>query len=229
MTTLLTPGPLQTFQTRYGTTTSDINSLIYGVIPGSPLFNDLRDAGCLILPPGAPFGSGSALALTEGNIFRTVSGAVNPGATGVDSVLAVYSLPANSFDGIGNRGLNIQAFGSFANNANGKRAKLFFNPTAAVVGSTISGGTLIADTGASTGANVGWNIGAQVFKYGASGSNTQYGQETNVIIGGVHSGMGLPLALTAAENAAILIAVTGNAATLATDMSLAMFEVNALN
>jgi hypothetical protein len=41
--------------------------------------------------------------------------------------------------------------------------------------------------------------------------------------------MGLPIALTAAENAAILIAVTGNAGTLATDVSLSMFEINALN
>ena len=142
------------------------------------------------------FGSGTGTVLAEGNIYRYVNGAgINPGATGADNVLAVYSLPANSFDAIGNRGLSIQAWGSFANNTNAKRSKIIFNPTAAVVGQAVSGGTVIADTGSySTTGAVGWNIGAQVFKYGAANSNTQYGQETNVIIGSTHSGLGLPLA-----------------------------------
>ena len=176
------------------------------------------------------FGSGTGTVLAEGNIYRYASAGINPAGTAADYVLAAYSLPANSFDGIGNRGLTIQAFGSFANNTNAKRAKIIYGATTAVVGSAVTGGTTLGDTGAySTTGAVGWNIGAQIFKYGAAGSNTQYGQATNIIIGGAHSGMGLPVALTATENAPILIAVTGNAATTATDLTLAMIEINALN
>jgi len=41
--------------------------------------------------------------------------------------------------------------------------------------------------------------------------------------------MGLPLATTAVESGAILIAVTGNAATATSDILLNFFEVNAMN
>ena len=178
------------------------------------------------------FGSGTATMLSEGNIYHYASGGTNPAGTGSDYVVAAYTIPANSLDGLAgtNRGLAFNAYGGFANNSNAKRAKILFNPTAAVLGSVVSGGTLIADTGAySTTGAVGWNVSAQVFKYGAVGSNTQYGQETGVIIGTTHGGMGVPLALNAVESGPIIIAVTANATTAATDITLSSFSINACN
>jgi hypothetical protein len=178
------------------------------------------------------FGSGTATMLSEGNVYHYASAGLNPASTAADYVVAVYSIPANSFDGVAgtNRGLNFSAYGGFANNTNAKRCKIIYNPTAAVVGSAVSGGTTIADTGSySTTGAVGWNLQAQVFKYGAAGSNTQYGQEIGIIIGTTHGGMGAPLALTATENAVILVAVTANATTAATDITLSSFQVNATN
>jgi hypothetical protein len=178
------------------------------------------------------FGSGTATMLSEGNIYHYASAGLNPAGTGGDYVVGVYTIPANSFDGMAgtNRGVSFNAFGGFAANANTKRAKIFYAPTTAVVGSVISGGTLLADTGAySTNGAVGWNLSAQVFKYGAAGSNTQYGQCTGIIIGTTHGGMGAPLALTANESAPILVAVTANATTAATDITLSSLQCNAMN
>ena len=178
------------------------------------------------------FGSGSANMLSEGNIYHYASAGINPAGTGSDYVVSTYTIPANSFDGLAgtNRGLSFNAFGGFANNANAKRAKIIFNPTAAVVGSVVTGGTTIADTGSySTTGAAGWNLSAQVFKYGAAGSNTQYGQCTGIIIGTTHGGMGVPLALTAVESGPILVAVTANATTAATDITLSNFSANAMN
>jgi hypothetical protein len=178
------------------------------------------------------FGSGTATMLSEGNVYHYASAGLNPAGTAADYVVAVYSIPANSFDGLTgtNRGLSFNAFGGFANNTNTKRCKIIYNPTTAVVGSAVSGGTLLADTGAySTTGAVGWNLQAQVFKYGAAASNTQYGQCTGIIVGTTHGGMGVPLALTAVESGAILVAVTANATALATDITISNFAVNATN
>ncbi len=178
------------------------------------------------------FGSGTATMLSEGNVYHYASAGLNPAGTGADYVVGVYTIPANSFDGVAgtNRGLSFNAFGGFANNTNAKRCKIIFNPTAAVVGSAVVGGTTLGDTGSySTAGAVGWSLQAQVFKYGAAGSNTQYGQETGVIIGATHGGMGAPVLLTAIENAAILVAVTANATTAATDITLSSLQVNAMN
>jgi hypothetical protein len=82
-------------------------------------------------------------------------------------------LPASSFDVFG-RGLSITAAGrSGPTNATNKTIRLFWGCTAAVVGSTVSGGTIIADTGVQTTVNAGWMLTANVFKFGAAGSNTQ--------------------------------------------------------
>ena len=179
------------------------------------------------------FGSGTATFPEEGNVNRQVSSAgINPGATGADNVLAFYSLPANSFDGLTNtnRGLNITAAGQFANNVNSKRVKIYWGCTTATVGSTVTGGTVIADTGAfTTAANVGWSVSANVFKYGAANSNTQLGIHTQAQMGSSVGTLLIPTLLTATENAAILIAVTGNAATAATDISFQWMEINAMN
>jgi hypothetical protein len=182
------------------------------------------------------FGSGLGTFPLQGNLSCTgylAAGAISPGATGADNVLAVYSLPANSFDGApGNaRMLQIQASGSFANNTNAKTTKIIFNPSTAVVGSTVgTGGTTIATSGVySTTGACGWMLQAQVAKVGAANSNTQVAQETATIVAATHGGIGLPVYPVATENAPILIAITGNAATTATDILLNFFEVSAAN
>lgn len=177
------------------------------------------------------FGKGALSFGLSGNIAAQLSGAgINPGATAADNVLAVFSLPANAFD-IAGRGINILAMGSFANNTNTKTVKIIYNPATAVVGSTVgAGGTTIA-TGASstTAAAGGWSLEANVYKYGAPGSNTQLGLHTAFQSGNAVGALSSPSALTATEGSPILIAITGNAATLATDIALNFLEVFATN
>lgn len=178
------------------------------------------------------FGGGGALALADGAIFRTeasVAAPVNPGSTNNDNVLAVFSLPPGSLD-VAGRVLQIFASGAVANNVNSKRIKIIFGCTTAVVGSAVTGGTTIADTGAFTTAiAAGFNISATVVKYGAAGSNTQVGMMGSTQIGAAASTLIAPAALTAPENAAILIAITGNAVTTATDIALNFALINAQN
>jgi hypothetical protein len=177
------------------------------------------------------FGSGTGTVLAEGNLGRQVSAAgVNPGATAADNVLAVLSIPSNSLDGTGNRGLTITAAGSFAATGNNKRVKIIFNPSTAVVGSTVgSGGTTICDTGTVATNNAGWQLQGSVFKYGAANSNTQIGIHNQAQIGAAVASMLAPSLITATENAAILLAITGNATTATTDIVFNWLEVNAMN
>lgn len=152
----------------------------------------------------------------------------SPGATGADNVLAVYSLPGLTFD-IANRSLRIRAVGEVANNTNSKTIKIIFNPATAVVGSTVgTGGTTIASTGAytTTGAT-GFSIEGEVIKIGATGSNTQVGLNMDNQIGATVPALLVPVAITAVESANILIAITGNAGTTATDIGLCLMEVSA--
>lgn len=175
------------------------------------------------------FGGSGLTFPDEGNIvrFATFPG-ITPTATGVDNVLAVFSLPASSFD-IAGRGLNFLAMGSFAANASNKQVKIIYNATTAVVGATVTGGVTIADTGTSAGNAVGWQVEANVFKYGLPGSNTQLGIHQSAQVGATVSTLLIPNALTAVESGAILVAVTGKATTTATDILLAFWEVNAMN
>ena len=175
------------------------------------------------------FGSGLAFAAAEGNINRQISSAgVQPGATGVDSVLSVYSIPSNSFD-IAGRGICITAQGSFGATANNKRVKIIFNATTAVVGSAVTGGTAICDTGTVATNGGGWSLQGNVFKYGAAGSNTQIGLHQQAQVGAAVATMLAPALITATENAPILVAVTGNATTAASDIVFNFFEANAMN
>lgn len=170
--------------------------------------------------------SGTQWQTIPGLLSRQISSAgVNPGATAADNVLAVYSLPAKAFD-LAKRGLYISAWGSFAATANNKTVKLLWNPSTAVVGSTVgSGGTLLATTGVVATNNGAWFVGGNVTKYGAAGSNTQLCTSDGAIAGTVHAGMSLPALATATETGAILIAVTGNAATAATDIVFNQLDV----
>jgi hypothetical protein len=179
-----------------------------------------------------PFGNGGAPMRREGTLFSQILGVtgVSPGATGNDNVIGVFSLPANTFD-IANRGIQIAAQGRFATNTNTKQVKIWFNATTAVLGSAITGGTTVGDSGAQTGSNVGWMITSGVYKYGAAGSNTQNGQCDGGWIGGTHLGGGasnLPMFTTAVESGAIIIAVTGNCTTTATDIVLTSLVITGM-
>jgi len=175
------------------------------------------------------FGNGSALIAAEGNVNRQIfaTGTVC-GGTGADYVLAVYALPANSFDATG-RGITITAQGSLGSTANNKRVKIIFNPSTVTVGGTLGGGTTVADTGTVTTGGSGWSVQANVFKYGALGSNTQIGIHQQAQVGNLVTPLLVPTLITAVENAAITIAITGNATTLANDITLNFVEVNAMN
>ena len=99
----------------------------------------------------------------------------------------------------------------------------------------VTGGSVIADTGpwvsgTTPNNNLGWQLMANVFKYGAAYSSTQYAQGT-AIRGGVHGGIGLPVFPTAVESGAIVIALTGSSHTIgaANDVVATWFQVNAMN
>ena len=175
------------------------------------------------------FGNGTASFGLEGNVSCQPSAGVNPAATAADNVLAVFSIPPNSLDQAG-RGLAISAVGGFAANSNNKRVKIIVGAATAVVGSTIgSGGTTIADTGTVATSGAGFQLQASVFKYGAAGSNTQIGVHNMAQMGSATAALITPAALTLKENLPILVAVTGNATTTATDITLNLLEVNATN
>jgi hypothetical protein len=176
------------------------------------------------------FGAGTATVLAEGNINRQISSAgISPGATGADNVLAVFSIPANSFD-ISGRGVGITAQGKFGATANNKDIKIIFNPSTAVVGSTVgTGGTTVADTGVVATNGGGWSVQANVFKYGVNGSNTQIGLHQQAQIGNAVAALLAPSLITATESGAILVAITGNATTATTDIVFSFLEVNAMN
>lgn len=180
------------------------------------------------------FGGGTATMQESGNInVQTGNPLSNPASITNDNVLAVYSIPAGSFSASG-KGIEVTAAGNLGNDSQAKRIKLIWNPTAAVVGSSVATNStsfLLGDTGSTTnsGSACGWCIESQVYKYGALGSNTQIGQEIGVIIGSTHGGMGLASALTTNESAAILVAVTGNATSSVGDISLYNINIEAFN
>jgi hypothetical protein len=116
---------------------------------------------------------------------------------------------------------------------NNKRVKLWFNAT--VAAGVVTGDSVIADTGlwintTTPNNNVRWQLTANLFKFGATGSNTQHAQGT-AVRGGVHGGTGLPVFPTALESSAIVIALTGSSYTTgaANDVIATWFEVNAIN
>ena len=180
---------------------------------------------------GQAFGLGTAAIRASGNISAQIisAGSTSGSTAAQDTVLAVYSLPAKSFD-VANRGVLISAQGSFAANANAtKQASIFFNCTTAVVGQAVTGGTKIADTGAVATNGGGWSLAAQVFKYGANGSNTQIALHVQAQVGAAVSALLAPALLTAVESGAILIAVTTRNTTAGTDVIFNFMEVTAMN
>lgn len=185
---------------------------------------------------GASFGAGAATFGTnaanpnqmgdDGNIaVDNPSAARSPSATALDKILSLMSIPANSFD-IANREVQITAAGN-APNANSKTVKIIINPTAPVLGATVSGGTTIASfTSTATG---GWSIGAIICKYGAAGSNTQNAIHEAAQVGATVLALVAPSQTTFTENATITVAVTGNAATTTADVTFNFGQIFAMN
>jgi hypothetical protein len=185
-----------------------------------------------IAPPTmvTQFGSGSGVLYEAGRLIRQVSSAgVNPGATGADNVIAVATIPASSFD-VAGRAIWVSAAGSFAANGNNKTVKLIANPSTAVVGSTVgSGGTTVCSTGVVTTNGAGWQIEGTIIKYGAAGSNTQICFHNQAQAGATLGSMLAPSLMTATESGGILVAITGNAASLAGDITFNWLEIDASN
>ena len=180
----------------------------------------------------AQFGTNSANPLLMGDdgnlIVQIVSAGLSPGATGADKILALATIPANGFD-IANRGIAILAAGNAPNN-NAKTVKVILNPTAPVLGATVSGGTTIANlTATGAGSTGGWQLQANLFKYGLTGSNTQIALHETGQAGSILGTLSSPSLATLAENAAIVVAVTGNATTTATDIVFNFLQIFAMN
>jgi hypothetical protein len=165
-----------------------------------------------------------------GGVVAGYNGAgISPGTINNDNVLVVWTIPANLFD-VAGRALEIQANGSVANNVNSKRIKIIVNPSTAVVGSAVVGGTTIADSGAYTTTGLaGWQIGAFISKYGASGSNTQIAVHAPTLIGVTNSPLVAPSALTLVESASFTIVITGNAVTAVGDIVMNFAQIFATN
>jgi hypothetical protein len=208
-------------------------------------------AATLGVPPNAPgettmFG-GSALGANfstfaeEGNLYRNVANPIaSNGADTTDDLLDGFVLPAGAFD-VAKRGLQLSFAGKFGATANNKKVRLWFNPTMSgqtVTNGVISGGTVTGagagvmayDSTAQTGNAVGWELQAQLFKYGAAGSNTQFFQ-LQPIFGVTHGGITAPSFLTLPENAPISVVLTGSSSTTgaAADVVLNWSEANAMN
>lgn len=174
-------------------------------------------------------GSGNVAGAGVSAGVQISSAGVQPGSTANDNVLAIFTLPASFFEAA-LRGLNILAMGTTVANTNTKTLKLIMNPTAPVVGSAVSGGTTIASIALSTAAGGGgWQLEANIYKYGAAGSNTQIALHSAGQGGNVVASLAAPSLLTLPENATITVVVTGNAATSAADILFNFLEIFAMN
>jgi hypothetical protein len=191
---------------------------------------------------GALIGSNFAAGYGDATLYRNVASPIAGNAVGTaDSILDGIVLPANAFD-IKGRGLLIELFGNLAATANNKRIKVWANPTmvgqtvsaaGVISGGTVSGvgsGILLYDSGVQTGNNVGWQVTVSLYKYGASGSNTQLYQSAP-IFNTTHGGVSKILPATLPENAAINLVVTGSSPTTgaAGDVLLLQTIINMAN
>jgi hypothetical protein len=198
----------------------------------SPSLGDVEIPG--LTPQGFEFGSGGAIMGASGDFnVQPVAAGRSPASTAADIVVAVFSIPAKSFDQL-NRGVDIQAQGSFVNNANGKTVKIIWGATTAVVGSAVIGGTtigsiIVAPAGGNAANSGGWQLMASVFKYGAAGSNTQLALHQASQSGSTPGALLAPSLLTSPENAPILVAVTANAGTTATDIVFNFLQMTGMN
>jgi hypothetical protein len=172
------------------------------------------------------FGSGSALVAADGNINRQSSTTgINPAFIGADIVVAVYAIPANSLD-VANRMITAQAWGGFSADATSKHVKMFFSPNIQTASTTISGGTVMADTLATTSNSGGWYVSGNIFNIGA---NTQLITSNGAIAGSAHSGMTAPSVTTGTTTSALYISVTCNNTAATTSSVFNLMTVDAMN
>jgi hypothetical protein len=172
-------------------------------------------------------GAGDIQAANQANPQISSAG-INPGATGADNVLAVYTLPASFFASAG-IGVNIMVQGNCPNN-NAKTIKIIWSPTTAGVGQTVTGGTTIATlTASGAGSTGGFQLEANIFKYGNPGSNTQIALHQSSQVGSLLTALSAPSLLTSTESGPITIAVTGNATTAVGDIALNFLELFGVN
>lgn len=143
-----------------------------------------------------PFGAGAAAMGPSGNISSQSSAAgVGNGADTTEDTLFTFTLPANSLD-IPGRSLFITAFGSFANNAHSKHARMYF-------------GSEVIDSGANTTTGgIGWVLEMTIVKTAASAQQIS----SQSIAGTVHGGC-TQQAGAETDTAAITIKVTGQTGT----------------
>ncbi len=158
---------------------------------------------------------------------------LSPASTGGDIVIAAYTLPANvlnylSYSAVSGGGgpmLRIRVRGHTAANGNNKTVKVIFGCTTATVGSAVSGGTTLASTGVVAINAKSFVIDAWVKKVGVPDANTQIGGADLILSDATPVSAGVPVYPAATENADILIAITGNAATTATDIVIDEYEI----
>jgi hypothetical protein len=169
---------------------------------------------------------------TAGSLSEVISSTgISPSATGLDKIVAIMTIPAGALD-VATRGVNIVAAGS-GGNTNAKTIKIILNPTNAAPiltnGTvTVTGGSTLASMTSS--ASGGWIIEGSLFKFGATGSNTQIGLMTNAQGGATPLALTAPVTnLTLPENAPILVAITANAATATGDVVFNFGQLFAMN
>ena len=181
--------------------------------------------------------AGRAAGAVNGLLYKAAyaSGSgVSPAATAADNVIGTYTLPANTLNvpGVGGSDgpmLRIRALGHFAANANNKTVKIIFNPATAALGATVgSGGTTLVSSGVVAINALGFVLEAWVMKIGLPNANTQIGGQVLNIVGATIVSPPVPVYPAAVENADILIAITGNAATTATDIVLDALTIEAM-
>lgn len=156
---------------------------------------------------------------------------LSPATTGGDYVIAAYTLPANTLNRIvysavsGGPSIRIKVRGHTAANGNNKTIKVIFGCTTATVGSAVSGGTTLASTGVVTINAKAFMIDAWVTKVGLPDANTQVGGADLILSDATPVSTGVNVYPAATENADILIAITGNAATAASDIVIDDYEI----
>jgi hypothetical protein len=172
----------------------------------------------------------------SGNIYRAVGNPFFSAANVAgNQIVGGIVLPAGAFD-IAGRGLNLTSQGSFVTTT-AKTLNLYANPTMSgqtITNGVISGGTVTAGTAFYTTtqtplANTGWQVMVQIFKYGATGSNTQYAQGT-VVNGATHGGINAPQFLTQIESAAMnLVWTISDATPAAGSFTVSYLELTGFN
>lgn len=172
---------------------------------------------------GGSLPSGSNVKESGDLWMQTPAGGLAPAITNADVVVATALIPAGAFD-IANRCITITANGNFAANSNNKTVKIIVAPTTAIIGSAIVGGTTIASTGVVTTSGSAWAIGADVIKTGATGSNTQTAIHLPTQVGAAVPSLTPCQALSLVESGSILVAITINNPTTASDATLWNFQ-----